>query len=115
MSNLVPGGYLFTHAVFWLVVGLVAVGTNAVAIILSIGLGLLAFETVTKNYFLGCCDPRTEDLRRAFSFCAWNMVWVTGALLPDCRGNRGKHGSGFGTPKEGQAPLHSNGMASASC
>ena len=49
MSNLVPGGYLFTHAVFWLVVGLVAVGTNAVAIILSIGLGLLAFETVTNN------------------------------------------------------------------
>ena len=49
MSNLVPGGYLFTHAVFWLVIGLVAVGTNAVAIILSIVLGLLAFETVTKN------------------------------------------------------------------
>ncbi|MEE3136566.1 MAG: hypothetical protein VX291_01400 [Gemmatimonadota bacterium] len=49
MSNLVPGGYLFTHAVFWLVVGLVAVGTSAVAIILSIGLGLLAFETVTKS------------------------------------------------------------------
>jgi len=49
MSNLVPGGYLFTHAIFWTVVGLVAVGTNAVAIILSIGLGLLVFETVTKT------------------------------------------------------------------
>ena len=49
MSNLVPGGYLFTHAIFWAVVGLVAVGTNAVAIILSIGLGLLVFETVTKT------------------------------------------------------------------
>ena len=49
MSNLVPGGYLFTHAIFWPVVGLVAVGTNAVAIILSIGLGLLVFETVTKT------------------------------------------------------------------
>ena len=49
MRDLVPGGYIFTHAVFWAVVGLVAVGTNAVAIILAVGLGLLAFETVTKK------------------------------------------------------------------
>jgi hypothetical protein len=49
MRDLVPGGYLFTHAVFWMVVGLVAVGTNAVAIILSIGLGLLVFETATQQ------------------------------------------------------------------
>ena len=49
MGNLVPGGYLFTHAVFWTVVAMVAVGTNAVAIILSIGLGLLVVETVTKS------------------------------------------------------------------
>jgi hypothetical protein len=49
MSNLVPGGYLFTHAVFWVVVGLVGVGTSAVAVILSVGLGLLLLETVTKN------------------------------------------------------------------
>lgn len=48
MRDLVPGGYIFTHAVFWTVVGLVAVGTNAVAIILSIGLGLLVVETATK-------------------------------------------------------------------
>ena len=40
-----PGGYNFTHLVFWSVVGLVAVGTNAVAIILSFGAGLLALET----------------------------------------------------------------------
>jgi len=40
-----PGGYNFTHLAFWAVVALVAVGTNAVAIILSIGAGLLAFET----------------------------------------------------------------------
>lgn len=45
--NLVPGGYIFTHAVFWTVVAMVAVGTNAVAIILSIGLGLLVFESLT--------------------------------------------------------------------
>ncbi|MEE2898813.1 MAG: hypothetical protein VX815_10150 [Gemmatimonadota bacterium] len=49
MRDLVPGGYVFTHVVFWSVVGMVAVGTNAVAIILVIGLGLLAFETVTKQ------------------------------------------------------------------
>jgi hypothetical protein len=49
MRDLVPGGYVFTHIAFWSVVGMVAVGTNAVAIILVIGLGLLAFETVTKQ------------------------------------------------------------------
>lgn len=48
MRDLVPGGYLFTHAVFWTVVGMVAVGTNAVAIILSIGLVLLALESLGK-------------------------------------------------------------------
>jgi hypothetical protein len=49
MRDLVPGGYIFTHVVFWSVVALVAVGTNAVAIILVIGLGLLVFETATKQ------------------------------------------------------------------
>jgi|GEM_PF-242585 len=49
MRDLVPGGYLFTHAVFWTVVGMVAVGTNAVAIILSIGLGLLVVESLTQR------------------------------------------------------------------
>jgi hypothetical protein len=49
MRDLVPGGYIFTHLVFWTVIGMVAVGTNAVAIILSIGLALLAFESVTKS------------------------------------------------------------------
>jgi len=49
MRDLVPGGYLFTHAVFWAVVAMVAVGTNAVAIMLTIGLGLLVFETATQN------------------------------------------------------------------
>ena len=49
MRDLVPGGYLFTHAVFWTVVGMVAVGTNAVAVILSIGLGLLVVESLTQR------------------------------------------------------------------
>lgn len=47
--DLVPGGYYFTHAIFWTVVGMVAIGTNAVAIILSIGLGLLVIETATHK------------------------------------------------------------------
>lgn len=49
MMDLVPGGYLFTHMIFWTVVALVGVSTNAMAIILSIGLGLLVFETATKK------------------------------------------------------------------
>ena len=48
MLDLVPGGYLFTHVVFWSVVALVAVGTNAVAVVLSIGIGVLALETLRK-------------------------------------------------------------------
>ncbi len=48
MRELVPGGYLFPHLVFWTVIGLVAVGTNAVAIILSVGLVLLVLETAGK-------------------------------------------------------------------
>jgi len=45
MGNLVPGGYVFTHLIFWTVVGMVAVGTNAVAIILMTGLGMMVLET----------------------------------------------------------------------
>lgn len=45
MGDLVPGGYLFTHIIFWTVVAMVAVGTNAAAIILSVGLGILALES----------------------------------------------------------------------
>ena len=49
MRDLVPGGFVFTHLIFWTVVALVAVGTNAVAIILSIGMGLLVVETVSQQ------------------------------------------------------------------
>jgi hypothetical protein len=49
MLELIPGGYVFTHAVFWFVVALVAIGTNAVAIILSIGLGVLFMESIGKG------------------------------------------------------------------
>lgn len=48
MRALVPGGYLFTHLIFWTVIGMVAVGTNAVAIILSVGLVLLTLESIGK-------------------------------------------------------------------
>lgn len=44
--ELLPGGYNFIHLIFWSVVGMVAVGTQAVAILLSIGLGMLAMEAV---------------------------------------------------------------------
>ena len=49
MGNLFPGGYTFTHLVFWTVVGMVAVGTNAVAIILVFGLTMMALETVKPS------------------------------------------------------------------
>jgi hypothetical protein len=49
MRDLLPGGYVFTHLVFWFVVGLVALGTNAVAIMLSVGLALIALEAVRNR------------------------------------------------------------------
>jgi hypothetical protein len=49
MRNLVPGGYVFTHLVFWTVIGLVIVGTNAVAIMLSVGLVLMMFEAIKSR------------------------------------------------------------------
>ena len=48
IDNVLPGGYNFAHAAFWTVLVMVAIGTNAVAIMLSIGLLLLAFETLSK-------------------------------------------------------------------
>ena len=49
MGDLLPGGYTFTHLVFWSVVGLVAVGTNAVAIILLVGLSMMLLESVQRS------------------------------------------------------------------
>jgi hypothetical protein len=46
--HLLPGGYNFINVVFWGVVALVAVGTNAVAIILATGLALLLMESAGK-------------------------------------------------------------------
>jgi hypothetical protein len=46
--HLLPGGYNFIHVVFWSVVALVAVGTNAVAIILVTGLVLLFLESAGR-------------------------------------------------------------------
>lgn len=46
MRDLVPGGYVFTHIVWWSVIGLIAVGTNATAIILSVGAGLMVMEAI---------------------------------------------------------------------
>jgi len=49
MGNLLPGGFTFTHIVFWTVVGMVAVGTNAVAIILVVGLTMMILESVQRS------------------------------------------------------------------
>ena len=49
MRDLIPGGYLFIHLVFWTVVSMVAVGTNLMAIVLSLGLGILALESFKKG------------------------------------------------------------------
>ena len=49
MRDLVPGGYLFIHLVFWIVVGMVAIGTTAVAHILLFGLGMMTLETFQKS------------------------------------------------------------------
>lgn len=49
MGNLLPGGYTFIHLVFWTVVGMVAVGTNAVAIILVIGLTMMVLENFQRT------------------------------------------------------------------
>ena len=48
MASLFPGGYTFTHLVFWTVVGMVGVGTSAVSIILMIGLGIMVLETFQR-------------------------------------------------------------------
>ena len=45
MGGLFPGGYTFTHLVFWAVVGMVGVGTTAVSVILMVGLGIMVMET----------------------------------------------------------------------
>ena len=49
MGNLLPGGYTFIHLIFWTVVGMVAVGTNAVAIILIIGLTMMILESFQRT------------------------------------------------------------------
>ena len=46
--DLLPGGYNFIHAVFWVVLALVGLGTTTVATILVAGLGLLFLESVGK-------------------------------------------------------------------
>ena len=45
-TGMLPGGYDFIHIVFWLILGLIAVGTNLIPIVLSAGIGILLFETI---------------------------------------------------------------------
>jgi hypothetical protein len=46
---MLPGGYDFIHIVFWIVVIPIIVGTNLMAIALSVGVGLLALEALGKG------------------------------------------------------------------
>lgn len=46
---MLPGGYTFTHILFWGVVALVAVGTNAVPIMLSVGVAFMALEAIRSR------------------------------------------------------------------
>jgi hypothetical protein len=46
---MLPGGYDFIHIVFWLVVIPIIIGTNFMAITLSMGLGILVLEALKKN------------------------------------------------------------------
>ncbi len=47
--DFLPGGYTFTHLIFWSVAALVAVGTNIIPVILMVGLGYLTLETFGKD------------------------------------------------------------------
>ena len=49
--DLLPGGYNFIHAVFWVVMALVGVGTMTVANILVAGLGVLFLESERPERF----------------------------------------------------------------
>lgn len=46
---MLPGGYDFVHLIFWPVVLAVAVGTNLIPIVLSVGIGILLLESVGKG------------------------------------------------------------------
>ena len=46
---MLPGGYDFIHLVFWTIVGMVAIGTNLMPIILSAGIGIFILETIKKE------------------------------------------------------------------
>lgn len=47
--DLLPGGYTFTHLIFWTVAVLVAIGTNAVPVLLMLGLAIMGLETAGKE------------------------------------------------------------------
>lgn len=45
---MLPGGYDFIHVIFWTVVLAVAVGTNLIPIVISVGIALLLLESLGK-------------------------------------------------------------------
>jgi hypothetical protein len=46
---MLPGGYDFIHLIFWTIVAMVAVGTNLIPIVLSVGLGILLLDSLQKD------------------------------------------------------------------
>jgi hypothetical protein len=46
---MLPGGYDFIHIAFWLVVIPIIIGTNFMAITLSLGMGILLSESIKKK------------------------------------------------------------------
>jgi hypothetical protein len=46
---MLPGGYDFIHLIFWIIVAMVAVGTNLMPIVLSVGLGILLLGSLKKG------------------------------------------------------------------
>ncbi len=46
---MLPGGYDFIHLVFWPIVLMVAIGTNLIPIVLTLGIGVFLLETVKKQ------------------------------------------------------------------
>jgi hypothetical protein len=46
---MLPGGYDFIHVIFWMVVIPIIIGTNFMAITLSLGMGILLSESLKKK------------------------------------------------------------------
>ncbi|MEX0936183.1 MAG: hypothetical protein WD013_04695 [Gemmatimonadota bacterium] len=60
---MLPGGYDFIHLIFWPIVGMVAIGTNLIPIVLGASIGLLVLETVKGEETAAEKGAAREDRR----------------------------------------------------